>query len=412
MVPETLTTMWVRLVRSHLPQPTTRTIAWALPKFATWAAESLGARPGDTLETLRHKNAKLRAVLKTTQWPRLLRFHGSDGEAYELPLRSQKTCPSPPPLPADADDILQYLGGFFDGDGCVAGYLAHCRLVVGQSFDKAEILILFQATFGGSISRHRAGTGLRKPMIKWEISGQACRRAARLLAPYSLTKQRQLLLAADWPEHAFGRQQFVVELSRLKRHDSAVVGPCSVRYLAGFFDAEGNILPRHYISIRLRMVQKFRTVLDCLLRFLMQDLGIQATLTKERECFCLNVHGTSRAKQALHSMLSAGMLGKAKQAKLALTLTPENEAQVHADLAEMVGNQSFGKKLDEAGRARARGIASLKARKAVMDPRQMRELEMLKLEHDTSTAQRENQLLLEYKQKIETLRGELWEVGN
>ena len=111
-------------------------------------------------------------------------------------------------------------------------------------------------------------------------------------------------------------------------------------------------------------------------------------------------------------MLSAGMLGKAKQAKLALTLTPENAAQVHADLAEMVGNQSFGKKLDEAGRARARGIASLKTRKAVMDPRQMRELETVKLEHDTLTAQRENQLLLEYKQKIETLRGELWEVGN
>ncbi|CAE7852140.1 unnamed protein product [Symbiodinium microadriaticum] len=102
-------------------------------------------------------------------------------------------------------------------------------------------------------------------------------------------------------------------------------------------------------------------------------------------------------------MLSAGMLGKAKQAKLALTLTPENAAQVHADLAEMVGNQSFGKKLDEAGRARARGIASLKTRKAVMDPRQMRELETVKLEHDTLTAQRENQLLLEYKQKIETL---------
>ena len=347
--------------------------------------------------------------MKKLQWPRLLRFNSGDGETHELPLRPRGIYPSP--LSVGAEDTLQYLAGFFDGDGCVEGHLSNCRLVVGQSFDNPEILMLFQATLGGSIARHSQGRGLRKPMLKWVLCGPNARVAARHLAQYSLTKQRQLLLAADWTETATLRQDSLFELSRLKRYDSAVIGACSDRYLAGFFDAEGYIHVKGNGSLQLRMDQKFRTVLGCLRRFFAQNLGIRASLSVVCNRFVLSVHRTSSAKQALRSMLTAGMIRKEKQAKLALTLTPENAAHVRAALGELVGNQSFGKKLDEAGMARAQEIASMRA-KAVMHPWQVQELERLKLDHEILNARHENKLLLRYKQQIETLQGELWEVGD
>ena len=55
-----------------------------------------------------------------------------------------------------SEPVLAYLAGFFDGDGCVAcaSGLSGCYLSTAQSFDQAEVLMLFYETFGGSIVLH------------------------------------------------------------------------------------------------------------------------------------------------------------------------------------------------------------------------------------------------------------------
>ena len=45
----------------------------------------------------------------------------------------------------------------------------------------------------------------------------------------------------QWPAAKSHREQCKAELRALKEYDSAVAGPCSWEYLAGFFDAEGSI---------------------------------------------------------------------------------------------------------------------------------------------------------------------------
>ena len=52
--------------------------------------------------------------------------------------------------------------------------------------------------------------------------------------------------------------------------------------------------------------------------------------------------------QMLQRLLEAGLLCKAMQVQLAFSLTPENAAEVSAELVGLTGNQMFGKRLDAA----------------------------------------------------------------
>ena len=359
----------------------------------------------EALGVLQLENLKLRAMMKTMEWPRLIRFRGC-GQIYDLPLRSKQCSHSP----AIAEKALKYLAGFFDGDGCVEGGLSGCSLLVGQCFDRAEVLVLFRATFGGSITKLCDGTGLRRPVLRWRIRGPAVHRAAGILAQYSITKKKQLLLAAAWPQEASGRQESIAELCRLKRCDSAVVTTCSTEYFTGFFDAEGYICAAGRSALQLRISQKFETVMHCLQEFLARDLGIRTAVTGNT-MFRLGIYNTSEAKQVLHTMLKVGMTCKADQAELAITLTEENSVQVRAKLAELVGNQSFGRRYDEAARARARKIKGMKKYHEKLDTGQLREFDTLNMEHQILNAQHENQLLRKYIEKIQSLSGELWKAS-
>ena len=215
------------LISSHFTRRIARAIACTPQDVVD---QTLAAVSGDSLDILQQKNSELRATLQRLQWPRLLRFH-SGGETHELPVRSQSEASL---VSAAAEERLQYLAGFFDGDGCVHAQISGCALSVTQSFDQADIL-LYRATLGGSIVKLCDGRGLQRPSLRWTISGPAARRAAHLLAPYSITKHKQLLLATDWPDETSGRQACRVELSSLKRFDSAVARQCSLEYLTGFF---------------------------------------------------------------------------------------------------------------------------------------------------------------------------------
>ena len=325
---------------------------------------------------------------------------------YDLPLRARSTVfgPGTLPLPQSKEE-LQYLAGFFDGDGCVEGRQAGCLLTVHQSFQQTDVLMLFLKSLGGSITKAGDGMGLCQPTLRWTICGSGARSAARLLAPHSITKRRQLLLAADWPEQEVCRRACLMELRALKHYDSSYADRCSLKYFCGFFDAEGYIQLAGRAGVQLSISQKFATVLGCLQEFLADDFAIKSQVHVHRSCSHLSVTSTSAGKEILRTMLAAGMQCKARQAQLAIGLSLANAPRVRAEIAELKGNQRFGRTLDEAGRERARRIARLRHRP------ELQELDLLQRQHELYNAQHENQLLREYIRKIGTLHGEMWENG-
>ena len=338
-------------------------VVWASAcgSLAGEACGSLAAGHCDTLKEVRRKNKQLRVQLKNSPWPDLKCF-SANRQTNSLPLQAKSR--GLPRLPSKAR--MAYLAGFFDGDGCVTceACLSGCYLQVVQSHDQAEVLMLFYETFGGSITLHGRGLGLRKPALLWRAYGQSARNAARLLAPQSITKRDELLLAAEWPEAKSEREECKAELRKLKECDSAVAGPCSWEYCSGFFDAEGCIAQTCAgASLVLRIAQKHPRVLMCLREFLAQSLGTDATLAKSRESLHdLWVCGLTSCKAILQHLLPAGLLCKAEQAKLVLGLTTETAAPVHAELGHLTGNQKLVKRLDAAGRERAKKISSARGR--------------------------------------------------
>ena len=333
-----------------------------LARFSAHVCRRLLAETSDTLQEVQGKNKQLRVQLSKTPWP-ILKSFSANRQTYNLPLRAESgDLPSEP--------VLAYLAGFFDGDGCVscASNLSGPVLQVSQAFDQAEVLMRLGKTFGGSIAREHGGMGLRKPKLQWRAYGQSARNAAQLLAPQSITKQKQLLLAAEWPDARSRREECQAELRALKECDSAVARPCSWEYCAGFFDAEGYIRQLNGgASLTLEVTQKHPQVLKSLREFLAEASSIEARVGKlpqHRHAHALRVGGLSDCKLVLQHLLAAGLLCKAEQAKLVLDLTPETAAQVHTELGPLTGNQMFGHRLDAAGLERARKIKCAQARAA------------------------------------------------
>ena len=392
------------LVRARVSEPDVATVT---------EIQNLSALPSDKIEEVGRKNMQLRNILNRTRWPNLTCFE-ANGRVYDLPLR--KSCAE---LGAAKDATLRFLAGFFDGDGCVSCQsnfsLSGCTLCVSQSFDQAEVLMLLHNTFGGAITATGVGVGLRRPLLRWRVSGQSCRTAARLLAPHSIAKQKQLLLAAMWPESKAQREERKAQLRVLKDYDSAVAGACSWEYLAGFFDAEGCIhQQRGGASLCLIITQKHPTVLECLREFLEQNRFADVSLRNVRACprmYELGICSLPACKQVLHHMLGAGLLGKARQAALAVTLTRQNAASIRAELAGLTGNQQFAKRLDNAGYARARRISAAQQQVACLERRGQRqqaeskqcEIEVWRHEHKLLNGRRENNQLFEYIRYIQSL---------
>ena len=377
---------------------------------------TLSANPCDTLQEVCSKNKDLRKELDKLPWPDLKCF-SAKGRTYGLPLRAESRELSQRPATAR----LEYLAGFFDGDGCVSCMdMSGCRLKVSQSYDQAEVLMLFREAFGGSIGREQSGMGLRKPSLYWQLYGDSARRAARLLAPRSITKQRQLLIAAArWPKTNSRRKARKAELCALKNYDSAVAGPCGWSYFAGFFDAEGYIKQqRGGASLVLEIAQKHPQVLKCLRDFLSRSVGVDVSLRKKSgtNLHLLRIYGLSDCKQVLRHMLGVGLVCKAQQAEVALRLTKQNAGQVCARLTCLTGNQEFGRKLDAAGQERARKIACLRSQAARLKQRgrmteaeaKRGEIALLKQEHEPLKARHENQQLLEYFGKLQSLHDNSW----
>ena len=363
------------------------------------------------LVACREENRQLRAQLRQIRWPPLTSFVAY-GKTYALPFRSTVPCSVLDKNEA-SDLTMRYLAGFFDGDGCCYASCMVSTLQVSQSFDRADILVLFVSVFGGSIYREGSGQGLHKPLLYWQVAGSKAIRAARILAPYTIVKRRQLVeLAQDWPRHSVDREACVERLKHLKQYDSSVDDHCTWEYVAGFFDAEGHIHVYGKCSVGLQISQKFITVLECVSRFLSQELGCNLKVKEHGNIFRICITTTSTSKSVLRNMLAAGMVQKAEQAHLALSATPENGEQVRSALFEMTGNQCFGRRRDKEGLERARQIVNVQARaksaqqKGHLDKASccLQQIQILKADHALQKARLENSQLKEYTLMLRKLQ--------
>ena len=378
----------------------------------------LAVAPND-LVSLHEENKLLREKLRSIKWPPLRSFQAY-AHTYRLPVAAAAPV-SVPGAEGPKASHLQYLAVFFDGDGCCFADQRNFELKIGQSFDQAEVLVLFKSAFGGGIYKLSDGRGLHKPVLQWRASGSGAVRAARLLAPHSLLKRKQLECAEDWSQLS-RREPVVQSIKSLKQHDSGVDGLCSWAYMAGFFDAEGNIALQCNGALCLSLAQKFGSVLECLHRFLAGELGkfnSSGVRACTHGCFMLQVKATPTSKCMLQKMLQAGMVQKARQARLAIALTKENRLQTRNQLFDLVGNQKFAKRLDAVGAERARRIAdaSYRARYAVRTGQQdkasalLQEVETLKQAHAFHNARLENEQLRKYILKLQHMQQEHQFIG-
>ncbi|CAE8595849.1 unnamed protein product [Polarella glacialis] len=281
------------------------------------------------------------------------------GKQYKLPFRFvAKDLFSETALRHD----LEYCAGFFDGDGCVTGVGRDgtCRLQIGQSASSCEALLLFARLFGGAVYVQRRGKGSAKPMVQWQLGGEACIKAAAALGCHPSVKQSQLQLAASWPKPPL-RDTAVKHLRALK---DATPKPedvhCSWSYLAGFFDAEGCIsVPAKQRSVVLQIGQKHKAALAAIQSFLGFEFPQYSShLRSFKGMWHLSLEKTDFSRCVSTRMVSFGLRVKRESAKAALSLEDSNHAVVRAKLAGLSGNQSKSIRLDEEGCFRARAIAA------------------------------------------------------
>ena len=387
---------------------------------ATWTSTGYASEPrnhavqAQAAAELQVENKQLRSKLAALRWPRLKSF-SARGQVYLLPWHPHGSCLHVP-TPAE----LRYLSGLFDGDGCVSTCGRngeYCVLSMTQSYDHAEPLLKLQDVFGGGIYYHSgSGRGLQKPTLQWHAPRTGFDRVARQLQANSSTKRRQLELGMQWPGVASERRERALELRLLKQYDSAVDLDCCWAYCSGFFDAEGSIQVDGRGAVRVRFSQKFPTALENLQRFLAKE-GLTAAMYEDRRAFELRIQRLPDSKFALRRMLQAGLQRKAFQAQLVLDMTPQTASQVREAFPHYVGNQQFGKRLDEAGLKRASRIGQLQqqARRRLRKGQQegaanlAAEIDVLKCEHGFLKAQLENRELRDYICAVESLQRSGWQ---
>ena len=73
---------------------------------------------GDSLDVVNHKNRQLRSTLASMNWPRLTSIE-VEGKEYILPWSFGKEfVDTAAQCFTNKDQNMEYLAGFFDGDGC------------------------------------------------------------------------------------------------------------------------------------------------------------------------------------------------------------------------------------------------------------------------------------------------------
>ena len=315
----------------------------------------------ETLPSLQRRSERLHDLLRRMRRGRVESFW-SGGRTYQLPLSSTTEIRR-----QASQDEIEYLNGFFDGDGCVSmeKRTGHLRLQISQSIHQASILLRFRDMIGGGVYHERDATGVASASLRWQAHGCAVTFAATALSTAPSMKQAQLQIAAQGPVCTMRRTEVHRKLKALK-HASfrpAAWLPCSWSYFAGFFDAEGSIgvHPLH-ASLALTISQANPYILHCLAAFL-HDQGMDHWIVRENgkdSSLCCTHFGT--AKASLQLLLDHGLFVKEVQAKLALEMATANSSEVRLRLFAMKGNQQRYNRLDDAGVDRAKEIERLRAK--------------------------------------------------
>ena len=332
--------MW----RALLPWP--RCIGAQLRSAATCSA----LLQGKSLEQIERRIARLTAFQSRLLWPATTSFEAF-GRSYPVPVTA-----SPPAGNSATLQRLQYLAGFFDGDGCVQ----QKYLQVVQSANNAAILWTFRKTFGGGIYRHGEGRGLQQPTLVWKAGGDWGKLAAAQLLDHSFVKHAQLKVMSSLSSSIHAQRAAHV-LSKLKGLDSYEDVACSWAYVTGFFDAEGHIsIPPSQAGARLQIVQKHSNVLVWIQRFLKTELGCEPPLYQTNHGHhCLALYARDQVQVVLQQFLENGLLVKRAQAAAALQADRKSHAILRALSFPGRGNQNRYRRLDAAGDERAKQIRSL-----------------------------------------------------
>ncbi|CAE8591881.1 unnamed protein product [Polarella glacialis] len=309
----------------------------------------------EDLHRLQRRCRLLTSLLGKLQWPRIMHFHAF-GKMHRLPVRAQ---PGVQKLPLQHE--LEYMVGFFDGDGCVHHGLPRtgCALSIGQSCEKGEVLLRFCQALGGGIYRHAGGKGLCKPVIMWSVQTPLARQAAAVLGRLPSLKQQQLLMASEWPSSAKQRAALQPIMQQLKREEPSEASLCCTwGYLAGFFDAEGCIRVKPVsTSVTLELSQRSIAILNVIRDFVLEKVpGASAMIYPSGRYFSLQMTSPQANIMILRRLLAAGLEVKRAEAYVALGLCSSNHADVREGLAQLKGNQSRYMRLDSAGCLRAKAI--------------------------------------------------------
>ena len=266
-----------------------------------------------------------------------------------------------PPTSAPTREELEYLVGFFDGDGCVSmrQNTGRIALELVQSLDSAKVLICFRETFGGGVYNHSQGTGTRKAALRWSVSGATMQHAARLLGSLPSMKHQQLQIAARGNVAKADRHGVAQKLQVLKQKEhKPVTFNCSWQYFAGFFDAEGSIsVGGRSGGLQLQVGQLNPFVLQELQHFL-QRQNLKRWRLNQHVHYLPSLVCTHLAtcQLTLQHLMASGLDVKQKQAALALSLTAENHLEVRESVFRLNGLQKQYDRLDDQGIARAKEI--------------------------------------------------------
>ena len=233
------------------------------------------------------------------------------GVTHNLPLKSVGA-----PERNPTQEELEYLVGFFDGDGCVTmkSQNGEIFLQISQSIESAEVLFRFRELLGGGIYKHANGTGQRKAKLMWQVWGSKMRHVAALLGQIPSMKQAQLKIAAGGNIEGPRRERIGEQLFQLKQKDHiAKKFKYTWSYFAGFFDAEGSVTVKALsVGLQLQVKQLNPFALERLLGFL-HDGGLDAwRLRRDGNCAKLVCSDLATSKHFLgqRSCANVDVLGQ------------------------------------------------------------------------------------------------------
>ena len=308
-----------------------------------------------------------------------------NGEDLKLPL------PAVEPMRSPSRAELQYLVGFFDGDGCVTmtRSTGQVQIKINQAADSAEILVHFRSLIGGGVYRGRSASGAANAAVSWKVTGPKMTAAAVILSKVPSMKQAQLRIATKASVVAKAdRARVGKELKQLKQphHEPDQSARYLWPYFAGFFDAEGYIhVDARRTRLRLEAAQVNPTMLMQLLHFLHKNRLHAWSLHDKGLYWLLTCSNLRESKLTLELLLANGLLVKRQQATLALSLSAENHLHVREAISSLNGLQSQYQRLDKAGIARAQEINRLQKKLCRLagpeHGRMLSQIEELRAEH-------------------------------